>query len=432
MKKYSFIVGFILISVFLMTCLTVNAESIKIGVLGPHKFSMGQHSLWSAQIAADEINAAGGISVGGKNYQIEIVPADSNEVLSVVDAVSTAERLVSVNKVDFIIGGHRSEAALAIQELLADKKVIFMNTQSAHPTLVERVHGNYDRFKYFFRLQTNSVELGAAIFAYVSMVSDVVKKELGITKCKAAILAEKAAWTDGIVKAAKETLPKLGMEVVGVWRPSPTASDVTAELTAIKAAGAHIILQAFSGPVGHSVARQWGQSKIPAALVGINTEAGTRQHWQATGGACEYEVLHGIFGPAKMSAKTLPLYDVFMKKHNEYLGATASSYDGVYILAEAAKKAGSLESNKMVTALEGLNYVGAMGKIRFYPKEHKWTHDLVWGGKDYIMAANQWQGGKLKVVWPDGAHGDAYKGVRWDGTANYQMPPWMKTYWMKK
>jgi branched-chain amino acid transport system substrate-binding protein len=437
MKERIFTVGVVsFVALLILTCLSAFAASsdnvIRIGVLGPQKFSMGEHSWWSAQIAAEEINAAGGVTVGGVKYKIELIKADSNEVLSVVDATSGAERLVTVNKVNFIIGGHRSEAALAIQEILAEKKIIFINTQAAHPALVERVNKDYNKFKYFFRVQTNSTELNDAIYAYVSMIADQIKKELGIDKVKVAIVAEKAAWTDAAVKSAPAILAKMGMETVGVWRPSPTASDVSAELNAVKASGAHIIFQQFSGPVGHVVARQWGQAKIPVALAGVNTEGGTLRHLQATGGGCDYEVVHGIFGRAVMSPKTLPLYKKFMDEHKELLSATASSYDCVYVLADAVKRAGSLDSDKVVDALEKTDYMGAMGRITFNPKGHIWAHDLKWGAKYYTMAASQWQNGELKVVWPDGKHGEAYKGVHWEGQVDYKLPPWMKSYWAGK
>jgi len=54
--------------------------------------------------------------------------------------------------------------------------------------------------------------------------------ELKIPKIKVAIVAEKAVWADPIVGIAQKNLPKMGMEVVGVWRPSPVATDVTAEV----------------------------------------------------------------------------------------------------------------------------------------------------------------------------------------------------------
>jgi branched-chain amino acid transport system substrate-binding protein len=434
MKKRT-LKGIIAIGVFLLLAICINANAIaqerviKIGVLGPMKFSMGLQEWWTAEIAADEINAAGGVTIQGKKYKVEVIKTDSNEVLSVVDAVSAAERLTSVNKVNFIIGGHRSEAALAIQELLADKKIIFLNTQAASNKLIERVEKEYERFKYFFRLQTNASELGKSMFAYIDMIDDKLKEELKIDKCNVAIVAEKAAWTEGLVKIAPGQLEKQGMKVVGVWQPSATATDVTAELRAVKGANAHIIFQLFSGPVGNAISREWGQVKIPAALAGTNTEGGTFKHWEATGGACQYEVVHGIFGPAKMGPKTLPLWDKVTAKHKEFLAATADGYDAIYILVDAVQRAGSLESDKVAAALEKTDYAGSLGRINFYPKGHKWVHDIKWGPNFYTMVANQWQDGKLKVVWPDGKHGAGYEGFRFEGTADFKLPPWVVQYW---
>jgi branched-chain amino acid transport system substrate-binding protein len=167
----------LLLAVWMSVPAMAQEKVIKIGVLGPMKFSMGLQEWWTAEIAAEEINAAGGITIQGTKYKVEVIKTESNEVLSVVDAVAAAERLTAVNKVNFIIGGHRSEAAMAIQELLADKRTIFLNTQAAHPKLIQRVYEDYDRFKYFFRLQTNAAELGNAMYAYIDMIGDKVKEE---------------------------------------------------------------------------------------------------------------------------------------------------------------------------------------------------------------------------------------------------------------
>ena len=64
----------------------------------------------------------------------------------------------------------------------------------------------------------------------LEMAAKVMAKELDIPKIKVAVVAEKAAWADPIVGIAQENLPKMGMEIVGVWRPSPTATDTTSEL----------------------------------------------------------------------------------------------------------------------------------------------------------------------------------------------------------
>ena len=408
-------------------------KTIKIGILGPMKFSPGQQQWWAATLAAEEINKAGGVLIGGVRHDIELVKADSNEFLSVIDATTAAERLITINKVNFMIGGHRTEAAMAIQEVVADNRMIFMNIMSAHPKLVMKVHENYDRYKYYFRLVSNSSMIGKGIFTFIKMVGDNIKEELGIDKCKVALVMEKAAWADPIVKVAPGVLKKMGMEIAGVWRPSATAADLTAELTAVKAAGAHMIFDGSAGPFGTTIAKQWGELKIPVALVGVNVEGGALSHWEATGGNCEYEVVHMKFGRVKMSDKTIPFYDKFMARFNDIPATTASAYDAVYVLTEAAKRAGTLDREKMVAALEKTDYMGTLGRIVFNPREHKWAHEMKWGPGYYTMPGGQWRDGKLEVVWPDGKHGGpGYVGFKWEGSVDYKLPPFMVEYWKSK
>ena len=68
-------------------------------------------------------------------------------------------------------------------------------------------------------------------------------------------------WTEAIVKAAQANLPKMNMEVVGLWQPSAVATDVTAELAAIDRAGADIVFTVLSGPVGISVGPADGRAQ---------------------------------------------------------------------------------------------------------------------------------------------------------------------------
>ena len=102
------------VTVFLLTCPAWGANTIKIGVIGPMQFVQGKGHWNGATLAADQINAKGGVKVGGKMMKIELVKADSNEFLNVTDATNAMELLVSRHKVDFIVGGFRSEAVLAM------------------------------------------------------------------------------------------------------------------------------------------------------------------------------------------------------------------------------------------------------------------------------------------------------------------------------
>ncbi|RLB14060.1 MAG: hypothetical protein DRG82_14515 [Deltaproteobacteria bacterium] len=96
-------------------CLPVwGADVIKIGVIGPMNFVQGKGHWNGATMAAEELNAKGGIQVGNKKMKVKLIKADSNEFLSITDATNAMERIITRNKVDFIVGGFRSEAVLAM------------------------------------------------------------------------------------------------------------------------------------------------------------------------------------------------------------------------------------------------------------------------------------------------------------------------------
>src|SRR6185295_18969464 len=84
-----------------------QAQTIKIAILGPMAFVQGEHHWYGAEMARDEINKAGGIDVGGKRMRIELVRADTNEIQSVPDATNAVERVITRDKVDFLVGGFR-------------------------------------------------------------------------------------------------------------------------------------------------------------------------------------------------------------------------------------------------------------------------------------------------------------------------------------
>ena len=402
---------------------TPAPEEIKIGVIGPMEYLMGEHHWYGAQLAAQEINDAGGFVVGGQTYVITPIQVDSNELLDPTGAASAMERAITVEGADFVMGGIRSEAVHAMQEVAMNYETIFLGCGASDVALCTKVTDDYDRYKYWFRVTPiNSTYLGAVAFELLGMVAQKVGLELQVPP-KVAILAEKAVWADNIVGAAQAVLPGKGIEIVGVWRPSDTATDLTAELTAIEAAGANIIFTALSGPVGLPYATQWGELQVPAASVGINVEAQSDDFWGESGGEGNYEYTMNIYARgAAITDKTLPFIDAFIEEMGVVPTYNAGTYDAVYLLKEAIERAGTLDSDAVVAELEQTDGDTTAGRLVFSE-----SHDVTWG-PGYVTALGvQWQDGELKAVWPppDGSWND----VVYAGTVEYQLPPWVVDYW---
>jgi branched-chain amino acid transport system substrate-binding protein len=128
MKKCHVLWVVLLVSVLVVTFSfpAWGAKTIKIGVIGPMKFVQGIGHWNGAVLAAEQINAKGGVKVGDKMMQIELVQADSNEFVNVTDATNAMERLITQDRVNFVVGGFRTEAVLAMQDIAMENKVIFI------------------------------------------------------------------------------------------------------------------------------------------------------------------------------------------------------------------------------------------------------------------------------------------------------------------
>jgi len=399
-----------------------SADTIKIGVIGPMNFTQGKGHWNGALMAQDEINAAGGVQVGNKKMKIELVKADSNEFLSMTDATNAMELLLTRNKVDFVVGGFRTEAVLAMQDIAMDYKTIFLGCGAATKKICDRVGEDYDRYKYWFRITPfNNIFLARTNFIHLATVAGIMRKTLGIQKPKVAIVGEKQAWVEAMITAAEATIPKLGMEVAGVWRPSQTATDVTAELSAIQRSGAHIAFTIFSASVGVTFAKQVGELKIPIAQVGINVEAQKDGFWEATGGMGNYVMTMNTYArDVEYNEFTKPFVHGYIKKFGEVPTYTADTHSAILILSEAIKRAGSLDADKIVGELEKTDLTGSSGRLKFDK-----NHDPVWGPGYLTSLGVQWQDGKLVGVWPNKwkATKDAPE-ITYKGIVSYKLPPW--------
>jgi len=406
------------------------AKVVKIGVIGPMKFVQGKGHWNGATMAAEEINAKGGLWVGKKKMKIKLVKADSNEFLSMTDATNAMELLLTRHKVDFIVGGFRTEAVLAMQDMAMDYKKIFIGVGAASDEICTRVAKDYDTYKYWFRGSPfNSSYLGKTSFIHLGTVAAILKMSLHIPKIKVAVVAEKAMWTEGMIKACEVYLPKMGMEVVGIWRPSAVATDVTAELSAIQRSGPHIVFTIFSSSVGITFARQAGELKIPAAMVGINVEAQKDGFYEATERMGNYVMTLNTYARGvEVNGLTAPFVNTYIKRFGETPTYTADTYTAIiYSLAPVIEEAETLDADKIVAIMENREYAVPSGKHKYMKDaQGRHLHDLKWGPGYLTSLGVQWQDGKLVGVWPNrwkpakGVPEITYKGI-----VPYKIAPWV-------
>ena len=370
---------------------------IKIGVLGPFKLTPGRDIQEASTLAAEEINAAGGV-LGRK---LELIFAETEQ--NPEKGKTAVERLLFVDKVDAIIGEHRSEVSLAVQPIIAENRKIFLSTGTASPLLSENVLKDYNKYKYYFRTFLNSNQMAEQMIRQVNDMMATYKKY------KVAVIAETAVWVEPIVDSLKSTL---GPRLVALERVSTNAKDLSVELSRVQKANAQIVFAILAADAGLPFARQWADRQIPALVTGYTVMAQSDRFWEQTEGRAQGFMTwkHGVRAP--ISPKTIPYWDRFTQKYGHVPGAYTNfaTYDGVYILVDAIRRAGTLDSDALVKALEVTDYAGVSGRIKFSKR-----HDPEAGPEFVPFTYIQWNKGEMVTVWPP-----AMK------TGEFAVPAWVK------
>ncbi len=368
-----------------------NSEPIKIGVIGEESSVAGASLTKAAALAADDINAKGGVN----GRKVEVITYDDHS--SAADAVRAFQRAVSQDKVVAVIGSYISEVVLAIEPWSARLHMPFITPGAASNEITKQVHNDYDHFKYTFHGYLTSANLAQSICDYTH---DLLVGPLHMKTT--VIMSEDAAWTKPLDVRYLECLPKAGFEVLDHIRFNPDTADFTPIFNQIEAKHPDVIITGISH-VGVQPTVQWHDQQVPIPMAGQSSQATTSTFWKDTNGAAEGVVTTTAAAPGVANTPlTIPFTDAYVKKYGAtpaYDGYTA--YDMVYVITEAIQRAGgSTDPDKLVTALEATDHVGTFGREQFYDRNDQFTHGLRYGPGLVTGVAIQWQNGKQMCVWP--------------------------------
>ena len=370
---------------------TQTTEPIRIGVIGEESSVAGASLTKAAAMAADDINARGGVN----GRKVEVITYDDHS--SAADAVRAFQRTVSQDKVVAVIGSYISEVVLAIEPWSARLRMPFITPGAASNLISKAVHDDYDHYKYTFHGWLTSAFIAQAICDYTK---DTLVGPFHMNT--AVVMSEDAAWTKPLDETYLECLPKAGLKVLDHIRFNPDTADFTPIFHQIEDAHSDVIITGISH-VGVQPTVQWHDQQVPLPMVGQSSQATTSTFWKDTNGAAEGVITGTAAAPdVALTPVTIPFAEAYIKKFGSspaYDGYSA--YDMVYVITEAIERAGgSTDPEKLVTALEATDHVGTVGRIQFYGRDNQYTHALKYGPGLVTTIAIQWQDGKQMCVWP--------------------------------
>jgi branched-chain amino acid transport system substrate-binding protein len=404
MKKIVCLSIFLLFVVFSFPGTSISQQQpIVIGAPLSTAFLYGWDAERGIKLAVDEINAAGGVNVGGKKRPFKVEVIDTRDLepgVPVSDALLSVEKLILEKKADFIIGGPvRSEAALAAMDILNKyKKVSILTTGVLTPLYTKRVEDNYAKYKYCFR---NSSHVGVMMNEFLALFED-LKKGHGFNKAYIMVQDVEHARKGGEVM--KKALTDKGWTVIDMKIYPTGTGDYSVGLIDAGKKNAQVLFIWMDMPESAVLLKQWSDMKLKALPIGFVNAAEQPGFWKATGGKGEYLIVNLVNGgnaPAKITPWTMKFVDAYKKKWGlepEGYG-TSSSYMAVYQLKDAIEKAKSTDSDAVIKGLEEGDIMGVYGRMRFDKKTHQIipSTDPKEGAVTGII---QWQAGKRVQIFP--------------------------------
>src|ERR1700675_2675390 len=367
-----------------------SKEPIRIGIIAEESAIGGVGIVNGARLAVDAINAAGGID----GRKLEIMQYDDHS--SAADAVRAFQRAVSQDKVVAVIGTYISEVALALEPWAARTHVPFITTGCARKEISRQIPEDYDKNKYTFHEYMTSAFIADSI---CDSVKDLLQRKYSIKS--AGGLSEDAAGTTPLQTQHLVCLPKIGVKVLDHIRFSPDTSDFTPLYNKIEGEKPDVIVTGISHS-GVQPTVQWAQQQVPIPMIGMSSQATSGTFWKDTNGAAAGIVTFSVAAEgANLSAKTQPFINDYIKRFGEAPNYTAyTTHDGVNVLVQAIKRAGSTDGEKLVAALEQTDYVGTIGRVQFYGRDSQFTHAMKYGPEYVTGIMLQWQNAKQVTLWP--------------------------------
>jgi branched-chain amino acid transport system substrate-binding protein len=323
------------------------ADTIKLGVAGPHSgdlASYGIPTVKAAELVVKDVNARGGVL----GMKVELLIED--DVCKPEVATNTATKLAS-QKADVILGHICSGATKAALGIYKDSKMIAMSPSATNPALTQS--GDYPNF-------------------YRTIASDDAQAKLEVEFAlnrlklkKIAVLHDKGDYGKGLAEFAKGFLEKSGKaEVVLYEGITPGAVDYSAVVQKIKRSGAEAVIFGGYHPEASKIVSQMRKKRMDTIFI---SDDGVKDD---TFIKVAKEYAEGVYatGPKDVSKNPMAVAanEAHKKTYGEDPGAFfLNAYAATLALLNAVEKAGSTDYDAVAKALKTEYVDTPLGRIRF-------------------------------------------------------------------
>jgi branched-chain amino acid transport system substrate-binding protein len=355
------------------------AQAVKIGAVVP---LTGRYGPGGAQvragyeIAVEQINAAGGVTVAGKKTPLELILLDDES-----DATKTVSRLetLAAQGVVAYLGGFGSDLHAAAASVAEKNKIPYLGVAFA----LYKVH--QQGFRYLFSPFWKSPDIGQALPGMLNALP------VGERPKTVAIFQEKTDWGREMAAAWTEAGKAAGYQVVVNGEYAPGAKDFADLILKAKSASADAVFALPTPPDGMTMVKQMKELSYTPKLT-LFIRAPDPPIWTKNLGKDGDFV---VLAPGWHHAVKAPGVKELNEAHTKKIGRPADpiagpAYACVQILAAAAAKAGSADREKLREAIAATDMTTVIGPVKFRPD-----------GTGVVQSVFlQWLNGKQELVWP--------------------------------
>jgi branched-chain amino acid transport system substrate-binding protein len=387
---------------------------IKVGVIasltGPAS-NVGTNMWQSAQVAADKINADGGVTLkDGSKAQLKLIVGDDESTAT--GGQKAATKLITDEKVDILVGGYSSAVTSAYEQTIAEYKVPYVVTGASSPIITHRP--DIDTSYIFHHCPTTDTYGKYTTLFIDQVVRPAVNKKLNAPAdrpFRLALIYQDTAFGKGIQTAVNDTITKNKLNIVLVSQQSFKMgdSDFRTQLTAIKAATPDAVYNGAFPNEGAPIITQ-ARRDIGLNTIFLNAENNDNgQFYKDLGQYGEGAIIESRFSPYTAPAGVVAdaqngFKESYFKRFGTYPDMMgASTYEGIFIAAKAIGNAGTTDKTAVHLALIDLKMpqvVEAMKDktISFSPDFRESSFDLWMEQLTFNATIGET---RPSIVWPD-------------------------------
>jgi branched-chain amino acid transport system substrate-binding protein len=355
------------------------ADSIKLGAVVP---LTGRYGAGGAQvragyeIAVEQINAAGGVAVGGRKMPLDLSLLDDES-----DATKTVSRLetLAAQGVVAYLGGFGSDLHAAAASIAEKNRIPYLGVAFA----LHKVH--QQGFRYLFSPFWKSPDIGHQTQGLLGALPAADRPKT------VAVFQEKTDWGREMATAWSEAGKAAGYQIVMQGEYAPGAKDFSDLVLKAKSANADAVFGLPTPPDGMTMVKQMKELGYTPKLL-LLIRAPDPPIWSKNlGKDGDYVVL----APGWHHAVQAPGVKELNKAHAKKFGRpadpiTGPAYACVQILAAAVTRAGGLEREKIRDAVAATDMTTVVGPVKFRSD-----------GTGIVQSVFvQWINGKQELVWP--------------------------------